>query len=404
MVGAQQDCSEFLRYFLDRAEEEEKALGSSKSEFISENFCGQLLVTCQCLRCQNESRMHEEFSDLSLSFPSPTPDNTRSLDTAELSSSASVQTLKGGDVNMNQSAQNITETEVSTVDSSTSTTNLPTTSSDPTTVPSFLQQTNTLQSLLDFFFEPELLQDTNRYHCEQCGGLQDAKRTVQIIKAPKYLILTLKRFSYDVKCQQRSKILSDVKYPLDVKLKMKDTNQGVPLDGGLPESPGPDKSGQCSEVNQEPQAMEVQEVSCEGGEGDTGPLVGDPSQCTEVVYSLCSVIVHSGSSSESGHYYCYAKHNEMGVPGEDSPDSTPTPSRWYLFNDSRVTLSCYESLSHLTSRFQKDTAYVLFYRNNNTDLQPQENHHRNLLVQEIRPDLVDAVNADNVKYLQVSQP
>ena len=72
-----------------------------------------------------------------------------------------------------------------------------------------------LNDLLQYYLKPEKLTGDNKYFCEKCNSLQDGERTLNVIKAPDHLIITLLRFSYDVKLQSRSKIFREVKYPRD---------------------------------------------------------------------------------------------------------------------------------------------------------------------------------------------
>lgn len=146
---------------------------------------------------------------------------------------------------------------------------------------------------------------------------------MRIEQAPQYLILTLLRFSYSAKTQSRAKILSDVKYPSALTL----------------------------------------------------PVLNDQ----EEAYELTSVIVHSGTSSESGHYYAYARSED---------------DRWILFNDSRVSFSSFASFSSVTSKFAKDTAYVLVYAKTSSC----HGNHRDT---PLHADLVSAVEKDNLLYVQV---
>merc|ERR1712168_196687 len=89
------------------------------------------------------------------------------------------------------------------------------------------------------------------------------------------------------------------------------------------------------------------------------------------IYALSAVIVHSGISSDCGHYYCYARHIssidenkifEYRNLSEDEKNNYDFfQNEWFLFNDSRVTFSKYESFSNVTERFNSDTAYIIFY-------------------------------------------
>lgn len=161
--------------------------------------------------------------------------------------------------------------------------------------------------LVNYFLSPERLMAENCYYCESCASLQEAEKVVELSQGPRYLILTLLRFSFDLRTMRRRKILDDVAIPLLLRL---------PLAGGL---------GQA--------------------------------------YDLCSVVVHSGVSSESGHYYCYAREGAARpAPSLGAADRPEPEHQWYLFNDTRVSFSSFESVSNVTSFFPKDTAYVLFYR------------------------------------------
>ncbi|XP_072825215.1 ubiquitin carboxyl-terminal hydrolase 35 [Vicugna pacos] len=204
--------------------------------------------------------------------------------------------------------------------------------------------------LVNYFLSPERLMAENRYHCESCASLQDAEKVVELSQGPRYLILTLLRFSFDLRTMRRRKILDDVSIPLLLRL----------------------------------------------------PLAGGRGQA----YDLCSVVVHSGVSSESGHYYCYAREGtarqalSLGAADRSEPDN-----QWYLFNDTRVSFSSFESVSNVTSFFPKDTAYVLFYRQrpgegSEEGPEAEPGSPRTRAEPSLHKDLMEAISKDNILYLQ----
>lgn len=202
--------------------------------------------------------------------------------------------------------------------------------------------------LVNYFLSPEKLTAENRYYCESCASLQDAEKVVELSQGPRYLILTLLRFSFDLRTMRRRKILDDVAIPLLLRL----------------------------------------------------PLAGGQGQA----YDLCSVVVHSGVSSESGHYYCYAREGAARPsPVLGSTDRPEPENQWYLFNDTRVSFSSFESVSNVTSFFPKDTAYVLFYRQRPREgLEAEPSSPRVRAEPTLHKDLMEAISKDNVLYLQVS--
>jgi ubiquitin carboxyl-terminal hydrolase 35/38 len=156
--------------------------------------------------------------------------------------------------------------------------------------------------------------------------------------------------------------------------------------------------------------------------------------CPKLVpYQLSSVVVHSGISSESGHYYSYARNitgtessyqmchqsetlalspSQSHLLGKDSPsaiieqdlENKEMSKEWFLFNDSRVTFTSFQSVQKITSRFPKDTAYVLLYKKqNSTNSLSGSNPTNGLWINgdpPLQKELMDAITKDNKLYLQ----
>lgn len=221
--GLQQDSSEFLSYLLDTLHEQEfahrRSMIAAKPEInentdeidgelaskpkaeqittptttIEKTFMGKLATTYKCLTCSWQSTNIDSFRDLQLSFPE---------------------------------------------------------------VPSDCASNYTVQDLIDYYCSSEKLHGDNQYFCESCKKLSDAERFINVISAPRNLILTLKHFKYDQSNHMRAKLMHKVFHNENVSLRV------------------------CS-----------------------------PETLTEVAsvhYDLYAGIVHSGCSMDSGHYYTYA--------------------------------------------------------------------------------------------------
>lgn len=115
----------------------------------------------------------------------------------------------------------------------------------------------TIQYLLDCYCTTEKLDGDNQYSCDECKGLSDGERYINILSPPKNLILTLKHFKYDQKYHVRAKLMHKVF--LDDRIYLKLNSNGF-----------------------------------------------------SIKYRLYAAVVHSGISMDSGHYYTYAA---------DQPDS-----------------------------------------------------------------------------------
>ena len=388
--GFQQDCSEFLKYLIDQLHEQHSshmrqthgqtnshvhggssgkagregesggAGSKSRRTLVENNFGGKMCTTIKCLNCGKESRKDEMFIDLPLAFP-------------EYNVSPGSQSLVGGS---SEGVRTSTQTPVQAATAD----NL---------------NCLHLNDLLKHYLKAEKLTDDNKYYCDKCDGLQEAERKIHIAETPEYLILTLLRFSYDTKLHSRSKVFREVKYPKTLLL---------PVDEGV-------KSEPCSRTRRDSfRSVVAEQLESCGVEFD----------CDRAdVYALNSVVIHSGTSSDCGHYYCYARHSQMSsealaptdlnkCTNEDQIDFLP--DKWYLFNDSRVSYASYSSFCNVSQRFTKDTAYVLVYKK--LDLaklgtgqaaptgagQPIEPSR---METRVRMDLREAVVKDNQLYLKV---
>ena len=313
----------------------------------------------------------------------------------------------------------------------------------------------TLQEMISHYLTPEVLTGDNKYRCENCQSLQDAEKSIEIVTPPRVLVLSLMRFSFDVKTQQRCKILTDVQFPRVLRLQLKHRNGDDAMETDCEQEYSATKLAQLQAHQHHPPCTKRVRANTTESPSNELPRRHLPPQNDQdpgVGYVLTAVIVHSGLSSESGHYYCYARHSErLGhmklklahtqpstsmLPnstadnadgsssssggGNGDEDQDPLPDRWYLFNDSRVSFSSYESFGNVTKRFPKDTAYLLFYQqmpDNGVDDDDEDatmaemgtsaegtssSSSSNIRERPLRKDLLESVRKDNAMYLQVN--
>ncbi|KAF6036792.1 USP38 [Bugula neritina] len=187
--GEQQDSSEYMRFLLDSIHEETDKVNrqltlqsDQKLLDYTLSFTGSDTVTTRCEKCSTMSSSHQKFYDISLHFDEESS-NTDILD---------------------------------------------------------------LTDMLGKAFKDENLVGDNQFYCNSCAGLQDATRSLSGFSLPSCLVLTLCRFSYNVKLNKHIKIRAPVQYPSNLEI-----------------------------LNKK--------------------------------YMLNAVIVHSGTSLNGGHYYTYAR-------------------------------------------------------------------------------------------------
>jgi ubiquitin C-terminal hydrolase len=189
-----------------------------------------------------------------------------------------------------------------------------------------------LDSLIHNFLRKQVMDGKNKYRCssDTCGGaLVRAEQYVRISRAPQHLLVNLKRFQFDYLTGAHRKILSDIDIPVVLNLPVHPTDVD------------------------ERQAGMQRSASAETLAGVEYGL-DDPMH---PAYALYAVIIHSGSSADVGHYYCYAR--ESTAPGLLEPESPYAP--WYRFEDDNVRMSSFAELQGDTNRSPRNSAYLLFY-------------------------------------------
>ncbi|XP_071360715.1 ubiquitin carboxyl-terminal hydrolase 38 isoform X2 [Trachinotus anak] len=465
-MGSQQDCSEYLRFLLDRLHEEERTLqvlesakpkvaspadtsskdptgqaspeqgeesslapaetkpGNDGKTLIERMFGGKLITGIRCMQCNCISEKEEPFTDLSLAFcPSATSqDGPQPEGPTEEPKVLCQGSVNGGSEIPDPGSAKAPASNVHFV---------PVTNEPPLSVP----------DLVNYFLAPEILDEDNAYFCEKCSSLRRAEKTMKVVSAPEYLILTLLRFSYDAKCHVRRKILDNVTIPPLMRLPVHAPSMPVqcssstssPLQVDSPES----SENLAKKLKPSQKDEEEEEERIDGTEQITR---GGEMPVLSVPYVLSSVVMHSGISSESGHYYSYG-HNINGADGAQHPanhlalkedlgnvqaecslstcsalsippeqgdtlsNSVQEARDWLLFNDSRVTFTSFQSVQNITNRFPKDTAYVLMYRKQ--ELLGQDingglmaNGMRLNAEPPLQKELLDAIIKDNKLYLQ----
>ncbi|KAI9781803.1 MAG: hypothetical protein M1816_002193 [Peltula sp. TS41687] len=81
-----------------------------------------------------------------------------------------------------------------------------------------LDDNSSVTSCLRKFSEEEMLCERNKFHCDNCRGLQEAEKRMKIKRLPRILALHLKRFKYTEDLQRLQKLFHRVVYPYHLRL------------------------------------------------------------------------------------------------------------------------------------------------------------------------------------------
>lgn len=330
--GEQQDSSEFLGYLLNLLHDQEineyyqhleeqlvrnydfsvdhspsspspssPMAGDFLISVTDRTFAGKVSTIYRCLNCGSRSRNDDGFHDLQLSFPEGTVDDSL----------------------------------------------------------------YSVQSLLDMYCSPEILDGENQYQCCHCQCLRDGERCIQMIEAPRNLILTLKQFNFEKLQQIRTKLMHKVFHNERVSR----NPQTAPTKTSVPSF-----CALCPQILVKLFSKDTLE------------------EMSMVQYSLYAVVVHKGLTLDSGHYFTLAC---------DHLDN------WYKFDDSYVSISQSEEIHSLKS---PNTPYILFYKmcavsydliSDDPTWHTETAHPRNagpLTIEELPVELQNYIHQDNQLY------
>lgn len=85
-------------------------------------------------------------------------------------------------------------------------------------LPIDLEEHSSVTSCLRKFSAEEMLCERNKFHCDNCGGLQEAAKRMKIKRLPKILALHLKRFKYTEDMTRLQKLFHRVVYPYHLRM------------------------------------------------------------------------------------------------------------------------------------------------------------------------------------------
>lgn len=154
------------------------------------------------------------------------------------------------------------------------------------------------------FSEEEMLCERNKFHCDNCGGLQEAEKRMKIKRLPRILALHLKRFKYTEDLQRLQKLFHRVNYPFHLRL-----------------------------FN-----------------------TTDDAEDSDRIYELYAVVVHIGGGPYHGHYVSIIKTQDRGWLLFDDELVEPV-DRSYVMN-----FFGGEPVPGVQDARQLACAYVLFYQ------------------------------------------
>ncbi|KAL7909997.1 hypothetical protein GGI35DRAFT_351616 [Trichoderma velutinum] len=140
---------------------------------------------------------------------------------------------------------------------------------------------STLQESLQAYVRGEVLEGDNKYKCSSCDRHVDAVKRACLKEVPDNLIFHLKRFDFNLRSQQRSKVNDYFSFPSTIDMRPYTI----------------DHLSNPTETNQQ-----------------------------EDMFELVGILIHAGTA-ESGHYYSYIRERTSTV---DHPS-------WVEFNDDVVT-------------------------------------------------------------------
>ena len=229
-----------------------------------------------------------------------------------------------------------------------------------------------LEQAFKLFTRVEVLDGDNKYRCEGCKKLSRAKKQFTVDKSPNVLQIQLKRFEFVP--FGRGKLTHFIEYPtvLDLGSYLTSTNSATTTTTNSSSPPifkkGRNRRQRNNDNNNNKKNTMLDDILGNGKFKDGGS--------SSSVYDLIGVLVHAGSSMNSGHYFSYVK-GQNGI--------------WYEMDDESV-----KSVSQ--KEVLRQQAYLLFYSLRNA---PGTAAAPVIATQNFGPPLKNSGNVDKNRLIEV---
>lgn len=180
-----------------------------------------------------------------------------------------------------------------------------------------------IASMLSRFVATRTLGGDNSLSCSQCDRKTESRTHTVIVSPPSHLILTVKRMFYDWTQQKTRKSLHDVEFPALLTLpSLTEEDEEVVFDA------------------------------------DDNVSLRDSQRNRH--YGLYGVLIHSGMTANSGHYYSFCRESDDSSQQLHLEDSPTSP--WIKFNDMKVERSSWKEINRLVANSVSDAVYLLLYK------------------------------------------
>lgn len=178
-----------------------------------------------------------------------------------------------------------------------------------------------IASMLSRFVATRTLGGDNALSCAQCDRKTESRTHTVVVSPPAHLILTVKRMFYDWTQQKTRKSLHDVTFPALLTLpSLSDADAAVIADDG-----------------------------------------NTSQQQSSRQYGLYGVLIHSGMTANSGHYYSFCRESDDAAQQQLHMEDAPA-SPWIKFNDTKVERSSWREINRLVANSVSDAVYLLLYK------------------------------------------
>ena len=218
-----------------------------------------------------------------------------------------------------------------------------------------------LEDALDAYVKGEILDGENQYYVDKYKKKISIKKRTSLKKIGNQIIIHLKRFEFDFVTFQNNKLNDYLKFPLILNLKkwtrvylrMNEVDDSI--DNNISE--------------EEKENLDDEKMN----------------------YELTGILIHSGSSLQSGHYYSFIKDQES--------------DKWYKFNDSSISdynidkdleKECFGNINSKTNQYGKG-AYLLFYTKKEC-IEKNKNYNQDIKINE---KILEEVQIENNNFLNI---